>query len=305
MSDVTDTKSSMISLHWYGNVSSTMDEAKRLNSMPSENSAQLFAVGADYQFHGRGTRGRTWLSNDKNLFMTISMKQNLVNFPLTLLPLRVGTIIASQIYPKITSSSVVKLKWPNDVLIDDKKVCGILIEVENGNILIGIGCNVASAPSIDPKSGRSSTCIADHNEQIKSIISEAASISKDVNNVSVDVDGEQNIHLISNVQQIQHGDFHKELALEICQSFQKWLADGSDSKENIINDFQENMDYSIQKLRSPINDVTEEANAKEDVDEEEDEKLKIIPLRINSDGTLQVKYIYNNQEATLIAEYLY
>jgi len=40
------------------------------------------------------------------------------------------------------------LKWPNDVLIEEKKVCGTLIEVENDYMLIGIGCNVVTAPEV-------------------------------------------------------------------------------------------------------------------------------------------------------------
>ena len=57
------------------------------------------------------------------------------------------------------------LKWPNDVLIDKKKVCGILMEMEDDYLLIGIGCNVMVAPIIENEgddSGRQSTCVVDH-----------------------------------------------------------------------------------------------------------------------------------------------
>jgi BirA family biotin operon repressor/biotin-[acetyl-CoA-carboxylase] ligase len=70
------------------------------------------------------------------------------------------------IQSRVQSGDHVYLKWPNDVLIGEKKVCGILIEVENDRLLIGIGCNVLTAPevsNIGAEAGRASTCLADHN----------------------------------------------------------------------------------------------------------------------------------------------
>ncbi len=82
----------------------------------------FFAVATDSQTSGRGTRGRDWLSPKGNLMLTISLKRSMVPIPITLLPLRVGTIIASCMARRITTNTQVKLKWPNDILIDSKKV---------------------------------------------------------------------------------------------------------------------------------------------------------------------------------------
>tara|TARA_A100001015_G_scaffold312841_1_gene418807 strand:- start:3288 stop:3725 length:438 start_codon:yes stop_codon:yes gene_type:complete len=119
------------------------------------------------------------------LYLTVAIETKDIPIPLTLVPLRIGTLV----YPEIEqvlrktddsdgssndsdivqgqdgSSDDVSLKWPNDILIDRKKVCGILMEMEDDYLLIGIGCNVMVAPIIENEgddSGRQSTCVIDH-----------------------------------------------------------------------------------------------------------------------------------------------
>ena len=74
------------------------------------------------QTNGRGTKGRTWVSPPGNLFMTIAINLSLVPIPLTLVPLRIGTLIAPIMQSFVSDDSAVFLKWPNDVLIQQKKV---------------------------------------------------------------------------------------------------------------------------------------------------------------------------------------
>lgn len=114
-----------IPICWLKNVSSTMDVAKELLSSPPDplRDHELFAVVAENQRKGRGTHGRQWLSGQKNLYLTLVVSRSaLPPIPLTLTPLRVGTLIASAIQARVTSGAQVKLKWPNDVLISGKKV---------------------------------------------------------------------------------------------------------------------------------------------------------------------------------------
>ena len=137
-------------LFWFSEVASTMDTAREIVQSLSRASTQspaappapppsldaqqrkLFAVMAASQSSGRGTRGRTWLSpgnltDPENLYLTIVIPRAELppSLPLTLVPLRVGTLIL----PAVTArtSHPAYLKWPNDVLINDKKVCGILM----------------------------------------------------------------------------------------------------------------------------------------------------------------------------------
>ena len=74
-------------------------------------------------------------------------------FPLGLVPLKVGAVVRESIAAVMGPSASVRLKWPNDVLIEGKKVSGVLIEMDSGNFLIGVGCNVGVAPEV-PKSGK-------------------------------------------------------------------------------------------------------------------------------------------------------
>jgi biotin-(acetyl-CoA carboxylase) ligase len=73
-------------IHWYEEVTSTMDKAKEITK--SQPRTTIFAVVADEQSNGRGTRGRVWNSVVGNLYMTLAVKLSLVHIPLTLIPLR-------------------------------------------------------------------------------------------------------------------------------------------------------------------------------------------------------------------------
>lgn len=104
---------------------------------------------ADTQTAGRGRLGRSWLSPPGNLYATF------------LFSVVVGPEIASQVsfvaalavhdmVKALRPSLGPRIKWPNDVLIDGAKVCGVLCEVVGLNptrIAIGCGVNVAHAPA--------------------------------------------------------------------------------------------------------------------------------------------------------------
>jgi BirA family biotin operon repressor/biotin-[acetyl-CoA-carboxylase] ligase len=90
---------------------------------------------------------------------------------LTLLPLQIGNLLAQQVQDMLKfTNAAVKLKWPNDVLVDQKKIAGVLIESEQdhaGNyyFLVGIGVNYKFAPKVETSGqerGRVTTCICDY-----------------------------------------------------------------------------------------------------------------------------------------------
>lgn len=149
--------------HLRRTVDSTQDEIKRLleqqQLQQDRRPTGCLAVIADSQHKGRGTSGRAWVASEGNLFLTCAIPMNLIPMSkITLLPLGVGLLIAELLDPHLSCRP--KVKWPNDVLVDAKKIAGTLIEShrvvgQEGNDdddfwLIGIGINVKSHPSALP-----------------------------------------------------------------------------------------------------------------------------------------------------------
>lgn len=120
-------------IKWYKAIDSTNAEAKRNTDMPH---GTLFI--ADMQTNGRGRLGREWTSNDgKDIFMSLLLKPNVSMEKISKLTLVAGIAAAKAI------GLGCGIKWPNDIVIGTKKVCGILTELSNGNNAIcGIGINV-------------------------------------------------------------------------------------------------------------------------------------------------------------------
>ena len=107
-------------------------------------------VIADHQTHGRGQRGNSWESEPgQNLNVSMLLRPNLLAAPKArLFDINVITALAVReaLSERITRHRVF-IKWPNDILVEDKKIAGILTENEfSGFVLdysiVGIGINV-------------------------------------------------------------------------------------------------------------------------------------------------------------------
>lgn len=106
------------------------------------------------------------------MFLTMAVPCKDLRIPLTLLPLQIGCILAQEIIDLLQDNkdASVKVKWPNDVLVNEKKIAGVLIESEQdheGNyyFLIGIGVNYKYAPQVETggsQRGREATCICEY-----------------------------------------------------------------------------------------------------------------------------------------------
>jgi BirA family transcriptional regulator, biotin operon repressor / biotin---[acetyl-CoA-carboxylase] ligase len=101
-------------------------------------------VLADEQTRGRGRRRDVWVSARGQGVLSSFLFRPPVVTPIGVLSLRVGLAVVAT-FAKLGIDA--KLKWPNDILADDRKVCGILCEARwNGNevawIAVGIGINV-------------------------------------------------------------------------------------------------------------------------------------------------------------------
>lgn len=129
---------------YVSSATSTSDLAKQ-KLLESRSIHLPLLVLCDHQTAGRGQRGNSWESNGHSLTFTWCVSVNSVPTENhALLPLIAGLSVCEA----IESSGVKgpKLKWPNDVLLSRKKVCGILVEkISSGDqawFLIGIGINV-------------------------------------------------------------------------------------------------------------------------------------------------------------------
>lgn len=124
---------------------STQNHAKALANLHS--SGVPFWAQSAIQTQGRGQRGRSWVSEPGNLFLTCCFP--LPPAPQKIVPgqlsIRVGVVLASVLKNKYN----VELKWPNDLLINGQKCGGVLIEIAE-HIYIGIGINITSHPSDTP-----------------------------------------------------------------------------------------------------------------------------------------------------------
>ena len=105
-------------------------------------------IYADHQTKGKGQRGNIWLDHPgKNILASILLSPTFLLPPEQyLLNVTVGLSVIKTV-SRYLNQSTVHLKWPNDVLIDDRKISGILIEnVLQGNRLekaiVGVGINL-------------------------------------------------------------------------------------------------------------------------------------------------------------------
>ena len=133
----------------FKSVTSTNDVA--LNLIQKEKKI-IGCVYAEIQTKGRGTHGKEWISNKGNLFGSIFFPLE-DNYP----PFNefsiINPLIISDVIKHFCDKKNVNLKFPNDVLVNRKKICGVLQEtIISGNrkfLIIGIGINIVSHPNIN------------------------------------------------------------------------------------------------------------------------------------------------------------
>ncbi len=132
----------------FASVSSTNDVAISLIEKEKKNSG---CICAEMQTKGRGTHGKKWISIKGNLFISIffHLKENYPPFNEFSV---INSLIVSEVIKNFCKDKTVSLKFPNDVFLNGKKICGILQETITFNkknfLIIGIGMNVVSNPKI-------------------------------------------------------------------------------------------------------------------------------------------------------------
>jgi len=137
---------------YYPSLTSTMEVAKQ---EAQRGAAEGTIVLADEQTAGRGRMKRAWLSPRGSIALSVILYPALANLPSLIMLSSLAVVGSIEAVTGLES----QIKWPNDVLINGRKVCGILIESDvQGNTvnysIIGIGLNVnlgvADFPEILP-----------------------------------------------------------------------------------------------------------------------------------------------------------
>ena len=124
----------MFKYHYFETLDSTNDTAQ---SYPP-----FSVIHAGRQTKGRGRMGRTWDSFDGNLFMSLVVPQPAVPSDYSFITALAVALTLAPLSPRI--------KWPNDVLINGKKISGILLETareQADKLIIGIGINITDCPT--------------------------------------------------------------------------------------------------------------------------------------------------------------
>jgi len=126
-------------IHVVERTSSTMEDARVLAQAGCPTGT---VVVAGYQEKGRGrVQGRSWSSAPgESLLATVVVNLTDAAFPLQQLPLRAGVAAARAL--EESAGAAPRIKWPNDLMLDGKKIAGLLCEAFGGTALIGIGVNL-------------------------------------------------------------------------------------------------------------------------------------------------------------------
>ncbi len=154
-------------IHHFTKLGSTNDTAK---SLLEEGHEPAFWVVCDEQTKGRGRRSKEWVSLKGNLFASTTRRITTEPNKRASLSLVAGLAVVDAINKATEEpSSELTLKWPNDILVKEAKLGGILIEAQQSvrpdqtDLIIGIGVNIIANPVVE---GRDTICLQSLDIQI-------------------------------------------------------------------------------------------------------------------------------------------
>lgn len=108
-------------------------------------------VVADRQVSGRGRQGRTWFDGSGNFMGSTVVHLSPRDPNPATLALVAGLAGYEAVAAVLADPSLLKLKWPNDLMLGDAKLAGILLEREGNAVIIGMGVNLAAAPELSDR----------------------------------------------------------------------------------------------------------------------------------------------------------
>jgi BirA family biotin operon repressor/biotin-[acetyl-CoA-carboxylase] ligase len=172
---------------------STNAEAYRLAERGSYEGTVILS---ELQTHGKGRMGKNWESSGKNnLYFSIILRPKILPSSAPIFTVLSALAVSEAI--ETTCNIKPKIKWPNDIFIDGKKVCGILTEMKSESdvidfLIIGIGINVNSTSSDFSKRLIQSTTT------LRDVMMRAVSREKLLENIILNIEKWYNILLKGN-----------------------------------------------------------------------------------------------------------
>jgi BirA family transcriptional regulator, biotin operon repressor / biotin---[acetyl-CoA-carboxylase] ligase len=150
--------------HWHGHffeaVESTQDEARAAARLGA---AHRSIFVADFQRAGRGRQGRAWLAEPGVALMMSLVFRDAAAQPAPLRWTTLASVSLVEAIEQVVPDVGPAIKWPNDVLLDDRKVAGILAETsfdaQGLQAIVGVGVNVNSGPAELAKVGGVATSL--------------------------------------------------------------------------------------------------------------------------------------------------
>lgn len=141
--DLTNLESLVPKVIYLETVGSTNTEMMKLVAKPDAWCPNFFTLLSSHQTEGRGRLQRPWESNEgQSLAMSILLTE-MQQSKISLIPL----VAALAVVDSLSQQGIVaKIKWPNDVLIENQKLSGILAELVPAGVILGIGLNLAPIP---------------------------------------------------------------------------------------------------------------------------------------------------------------
>ena len=133
----------------YNSIGSTNEEAKRL---ASGGAAEGTVVWAREQTAGRGRRGRPWISPNGNLYVSLILRPDCRISSVAQLGFVAAVAVGGALREIVRPVERLAYKWPNDVLLNGRKIAGVLLESETVGseklsfVVVGVGINLITSP---------------------------------------------------------------------------------------------------------------------------------------------------------------
>lgn len=143
----------------FDSLDSTNEEARRLARGGGSHGAVIWAR---QQSGGRGRMGREWVSNEGNLFVSLLLQPDKPLKEISQLSFVAAVAVIASLEAMLPPGNRLQCKWPNDVLLNGRKLGGILLESfrTDGSdrpwVVVGVGVNVDSFP---PRTEFPATCL--------------------------------------------------------------------------------------------------------------------------------------------------